>query len=185
VSSIEAIPAVRTALSYAWYRIRKHPLMSSDGIGADTRPPTPPAPEELARSLLAYEAGEETGSEEIAAAGERVYLRLRGRLAVLLGSTGFDALWARAMHLAQRESHPAGDSVAEEALRMRVYGLPAVVRGRDSAGVHHNLVVALTSFITLLFTFIGEELGFYFIRQIWPDLSPDAAESHTEGDTNA
>jgi hypothetical protein len=159
--------------------------MSSDGTGAATRPPTPPAPEDLARSLLAYEAGEETGPEEIAAAGERVYLRLRGRLVVLLGSTGFDALWARAMHLAQRESRPAGDSVAEEALRMRVYGLPAVVRGHDSAVVHHHLVVAFTSFIRLLFTFIGEELGFYFIRQIWPDLSPDAAESHTQGDTNA
>src|SRR5687768_4687548 len=159
--------------------------MSSDGTGADTRPPTPPAPKELARALLAYEAGEETGPEEIAAAGERVYLQLRGRLAVLLGSTGFDALWARAMHLAQRESHPAGDSVAEEALRMRVYGLPAVVRGRDSAVVHHHLVVALTSFITLLFTFIGEELGFYFIRQIWPNLPPDMAASHTQGDTNA
>jgi hypothetical protein len=37
----------------------------------------------------------------------------------------------------------------------------------------------------LLFTFIGEELGFYFIRQIWPDLPPDMAASHTEGDTNA
>jgi hypothetical protein len=159
--------------------------MSSDGTGADTRSPTPPAPEDLARSLLAYEAGEETGPEELAAAGERVYLRLRGRLAVLLGTTGFDALWARAIHLAQRESHPAGDSVAEEARHMRVYGLPAVVRGRDSAGVHHHLVIALTSFITLLFTFIGEELGFYFIRQIWPALSPDAAESRTEGDTNA
>jgi hypothetical protein len=159
--------------------------MSSDGTGADTRPPTRPSPEELARSLLAYEAGEETGPKELAAAGERVYLQLRGRLAVLLGTTGFDALWARAMHLAQRESRPAAGPVAEEALGTRAYGLPAVVRGRDAAGVHHHLVVAFTTFFTLLFTFIGEELGFYFIRQIWPDLSPDAAESRTEGDTNA
>jgi hypothetical protein len=159
--------------------------MSSDGKGADTRPPSPPAPENLARSLLAYEAGEETGPEEIAAAGERVYLRLRGRLAILLGSTGFDALWARAMHLAQQESRPAAGPVAEEALRTRAYGLPAAAHEHDSAVVHHNLVVAFTSFITLLFTFIGEELGFYFIRQIWPNLPPDAAASRTEGDTNA
>jgi len=53
--------------------------------------------------------------------------------------------------------------------------LQAAVRGRDSAAGHHNLVVTFASFITLLFTFIGEELGFRFIRQIWPDLPPDAA----------
>ena len=51
------------------------------------------------------------------------------------------------------------------------------MRGRDAAVVQQNLAVAFASFITLLFTFIGEELGFRFIRQIWPDLPPDAAES--------
>jgi hypothetical protein len=48
---------------------------------------------------------------------------------------------------------------------------------------HHNLEVAFASFITLLFTFIGEELSLRFIRQIWPDLPPDAAESRAEGAT--
>lgn len=89
------------------------------------------------------------------------------------------------MHLAQQDSRSDGDTAAEASLRTRAYGLPATVRGRDSAAVHHNLVVAFASFISLLFTFIGEELGLRFIRQIWPDLSPDAAESPTEGDTNA
>jgi hypothetical protein len=150
-------------------------LTSSAGAGDDTRRPTPPTPEELARQLLAYEAGEKKSPEELAAAAEQVYLRLRERLAVLLGPTGFDALWARAMHLAQPKFRPEDGATREESLRTHAYGLQAAVRGRDSAAGHHNLVVTFASFITLLFTFIGEELGFRFIRQIWPDLPPDAA----------
>lgn len=148
--------------------------------GADTRYPTPPAPEELARWLLAAEAGETTSPEEAAAVGERAYLRLRERLAVLLGPTGFDALWARAMHLAQQKFRSGGDAAAEGSLPTRTYGVHAAMRGRDSAAVQHNLVVAFASFITLLFTFIGEELGFRFIRQIWPDRPLDAADSRTK-----
>ena len=158
-------------------------MTSSAGKGEDTRQPTPPATEELARQLLASEAGEKKRPEELAAAGERAYLRLRERLAVLLGPTGFDALWARAMHLAQPKFRSGDDTAAEESVPMHGYALHAAVRGRDSAVGQHNLVVAFASFITLLFTFIGEELSLRFIRQIWPDLSPDAAESRAEGTT--
>src|SRR6266508_2566258 len=156
-------------------------MTSSDGNGEDTQRPTPPAPEALARQLLAAEAGERTRPEELAAAGERAYLRLRERLAVLLGPTGFDALWARAVHLAQRKFRSDDTTAAEESVPMHGYGLHAAVRGREPAVGHHNLVVAFASFITLLFTVIGEELSLRFIRQIWPDLSPDAAESRAEG----
>ena len=158
-------------------------MTSRAGKEEDTRRPTPPAPEELARRLLAYEAGEKKSPEELAAAGERVYLRLRERLAVLIGPTGFDALWARALHLAQRKSRSEDGTAAGESLHARAYGLHAAVHGRDWAVGHHNLVVAFASFTTLLFTFIGEELSLRFIRQIWPDLPPDAAESPAEGAT--
>jgi hypothetical protein len=68
----------------------------------DTQSATRLAPAALARWLLANEIGEQPSLEAIAAAGERTYLRMRERLAVLLGTTGFDALWARASHVAQR-----------------------------------------------------------------------------------
>jgi hypothetical protein len=143
----------------------------------------PPVPAELARLLLAAEGGENTSPEELAAVGERTYIKLRARLTVLLGATGFDALWARAMHLAQPMFRSEGDTQVKDALSPSTSGLHAAVRGRDAAAVQHNLVVALASVMTLLFTFIGAELGFRFICQIWPDLLPDAAESHTEGAT--
>ena len=87
------------------------------------------------------------------------------------------------MHLAQPTFRSGDDTAAEDALPSSASGLHAAVRGRDAAAIQHNLVVALTSMITLLFTFIGGELGFHFIRQIWPDLLPDTAESPREGAT--
>jgi hypothetical protein len=158
-------------------------MTNSASKGQDIRPSTPPDPEALARQLLAYEAGATTSPEDVAAGGERAYHRLRERLAVLLGPTGFDALWARAMHLAQPKFRSGDGTAAEESLPTRAYGVHAAVHGRDSATAQHNLVVAFASFITLLFTFIGEELGFRFIRQIWPGLLPSAAESRIEGAT--
>ena len=158
-------------------------MTSSANKGKDTQRPPPPAPEELARRLLAYEAGQKKSPEELAVAGERAYLRLRERLTVLLGTTGFDALWARAMHLAQRKFRAGDNAATVESFptgASRAYGLHAAVSGHDSAAVQHNLVIVFASFITLLFTFIGEELGLRFIRQIWPDLPLDAAASRAE-----
>jgi hypothetical protein len=57
----------------------------------------------------------------------------------------------------------------------RAYGLHTAVAGRDADAVQHNMVAVFASFITLLCTFIGDELGLQFIRQIWPNLPPDAA----------
>jgi hypothetical protein len=179
----DPVPHPVTALAAECYWTRKHPLTSSDSKGEDSRRPTPPAPEELARRLLAAEAGEKTRPEELAAAGERAYLRLRERLSVLLGPTGFDALWARAVHLAQRKFRSDDTTAAEESVPMHGYALHAAVRGRASVVGQHNLVVAFASFITLLFTFIGEELSLRFIRQIWPDLPPDATDPRADGAT--
>jgi hypothetical protein len=116
--------------------------------------------------------------EALAAAGERLYLRLRAHLAVLFGATGFDALWARAIHIALRDLRPVDAPAA--AAPTSAYGLHAAVRGRDAAAVQQTLLAAFTSFISLLFTFIGEELGAHLIHQLWPDLPPDVAGSRAE-----
>jgi hypothetical protein len=164
-------------------RVKEASLTSSANKGEDSQRPTAPAPDQLARWLLAYEAGAKKSPEELASAGERAYLRLRKRLAVLLGATGFDALWARAMHLAKPQFHSGDDTTANESLptqTSRADGLHAAVSGHDSVVIQHNLVIVFTSFITLLFRFIGEELGLRFIRQIWSEFPLDAAASHAE-----
>jgi hypothetical protein len=153
--------------------------LTSSAHNAENTYHLPPASAALARQLLVAEAGETTSPEALAAAGERIYLQLRARLTVLLGATGFDALWARALHLAQ-PTFRSGDDTAADALPSSPSGFHAAVRGRTAAAVQHNLEAALASVITLLFTFIGEELGVRFIRQIWPDLPPEAAASRAE-----
>ena len=156
-------------------------MTSSTSPGNDTLRPTLPAAEGLAEWLLATEFGEQKSPEELLAAGERAYLRLRAHLAGLLGQTGFDALWARAMRLAQQKFSTGEGTTAVQAVPFRNSGLLAVVHGRNAVVIQQNLVVVFTSFIALLFTFIGQELGGRFIRQIWPDLSKDSTNSHAEG----
>jgi len=161
--------------------------MSSAGKGDDLQEPRPAAPVVVAQWLLAAEAGMNNGTEELAAVGERVYHRLRMHLAVLLGSNGFDALWTRAMHLAQPNFRAGDNTATEESLSTQgahAYGLYAAVRGQAPATIQHNLVAAFASFITLLFTFIGAELSLRFIRQLWPDLPLDATEVRADGATS-
>ena len=163
-------------------------MTTSAGKRDDPQGPTPAATEVLARQLLAAEAGETTSLEALATAGERAYLRLRERLALVLGANGFDALWARALHLAQPTFRSQDDPAAvDESFSMhapRADGLHAAVRGRDWASVQHNLVAAFASFITLLCIFIGERLALRFIRQLWPDLPPDVTASRAEEATS-
>jgi hypothetical protein len=157
--------------------------MSATKNMEDTQPAMRSAPAALARWLLADEIGEQPGLDAIAAAGERAYLRMRERLAVLLGTTGFDALWARAIHVAQREFDTVGNTAAAEVFSTHTGQFQVAVRGHDAATVQHTLVVVFASFITLLFTFIGEELGLRFLRQIWPNLPLEMAESQAKGAT--
>jgi hypothetical protein len=176
------LPRDASNLHFTARPIRKPFVTSATKNMENTQPATQPTPAALARWLLTNEIGEQPGLEAIAAAGERAYLRMRERLAVLLGTTGFDALWARAIHVAQREFCTTGNAAAE-VFSTHMGQFQVVVRGHDAETVQHNLVVVFASFITLLFTFIGEELGLRFLRQIWPNLPPDTAESQAKGTT--
>jgi len=162
-------------------------LTQSADTGVDSQRPTPTVPEAVAHWLLATEAGRHNDPEELAAVGERVYHRLHTHLMVLLGTNGFDALWARAMYLAQPHFRAGDNTATEESLSTQgahAYGLYAAVRGQAPATIQHNLVAAFASFITLLFTFIGAELSLRFIRQLWPDLPLDATEARADGATS-
>ena len=158
-------------------------MVSSAGREADTPPPTPPLSEKLARRLLRSEAADLPNAEELAAATARAYARLRTHLAVFLGEQGFDALWRRAIHVAQRERHAWDDAVGEDSSPTLPPGLHGALRGGDAAEAHTRLIAAFACFIALLFTFIGEDLGVRLIYQAWPDLPPDAADAHAERTT--
>ena len=66
-------------------------------------PEMAPAAQVLARRVLRHEAGGRAEPAALAEAAERADARLRGRLASLIGQTGYTTLVARAVRLAQAE----------------------------------------------------------------------------------
>jgi hypothetical protein len=111
------------------------------------------------------------------------YTRLHAHLAVFLGEQGFDALWRRAIHLARQEFPAWDDTADEESSPTLPPGLVCGLGSGDVLEVRARLIAAFASFIALLFTFIGEDLGVRLIYQAWQDLPPEAADAHAEGAT--
>lgn len=139
----------------------------------------PPAPEALARQVLATEAATHQRTDDMPATAGLAYDRLRARLSVFLGEVGFDALWARALALTRR-AFPAAGAVSEEHTAALPPGLAAAVAGHDAAETAAILHAAFANFFTLLFSFIGPEISLRLLRQLWPDLPRDAADMSGE-----
>ena len=135
-------------------------------------PLAPPEPSQVVGWLLTHEAGNIRSVDALADAAERIFGRLHSRLTVLIGPTGFDSLWVRAMFLARQQLQTAG-IVGELALYPPPAGLRAAVRERPATEAQHVLTTAFASFIALLFTFIGADLGVRLLQQAWPELPLD------------
>jgi hypothetical protein len=134
----------------------------------------------LARSMLLREAGAGAEPSALAEAADRVNARLRGRLASVIGLTGYTVLVARAVRLAQAEL-PALEQITVNTLDTGVegglHGVHAFVLAHDGEqGVAEaGLIVMLGTVIELLSTFIGEDLAFHLVRDAWPELADDQA----------
>jgi hypothetical protein len=127
-------------------------------------------PEALAHLLLRHTVEGDQSPAAFVAMAESVHGRLRVGLSVFVGQSGFDAIWARAVSQVSRsEAGGAG----EDALVLRAPGWPEALRGRTPEEMRSVIVAAFTSFISLLFTFVGAELGFRLLYQVWPELPMD------------
>jgi hypothetical protein len=144
-------------------------------------PETSPAARVLARRVLRHEAGGRAEPAALAEAAERADARLRGRLASLIGPTGYTALVARAVYLAQAEV-PALERVTVDALATEAEGGLHGVREfawatGDAGAAEAGLSAILAHVIGLLVTFIGEDLALRLIRDAWPELPDGQRES--------
>jgi hypothetical protein len=140
-----------------------------------------PAAQVLARRVLQHEAGGRAELAALAEAAERADARLRGRLASLIGPTGYTALVARAVYLAQAEV-PALERVTVDALATEAEGGLHSVREfaratGDAGAAEAGLSAILAHVIGLLGTFIGEDLALRLIRDAWPELPDGQRES--------
>lgn len=129
---------------------------------------TPPAPEELANWLLHHASEGGQSPADFVVVSESAYGRLRAELSIFFGQAGFDALWSRAMALLE---HSVGtESVGVDTIRLRTSGWSDALNGRPQEQQHSAVVAAFTSFISLLFTFVGAEIGSRLLHQAWPEL---------------
>ncbi|CAN5329606.1 hypothetical protein BH11MYX1_BH11MYX1_13640 [soil metagenome] len=125
---------------------------------------------DVAERLLRYEAvAAKAGTE---AAAFRVSEKLGDRLSQLLGAAGFQALLARALHLA------TAGAPELSAVEVRPDGSLA---GRSKSGRHSRStqmakgeVMLITELLALLDTFIGEALMLRLVQDVWPKATLDA-----------
>jgi hypothetical protein len=136
------------------------------------------APDAVARWLLRETAADPASPDALAVVATHAYSQLRTHLAVFLGDQGFDALWRRAIHLAQREFPAWLDGAGAETPSPLPPGLGNTVCDDDAAETHARLLAVFASFIALLFTFIGAELGRRLIDQA---LLSDSADAPAQG----
>jgi hypothetical protein len=133
------------------------------------------------RKMLAREAGANADASVVAAAARRLSEQFARELTPLIGALGVGAIYARSLHLAQRQCsglmpvsapHEDGEDPISRAQHFIAHQEPHVAI--DLAGA------MLASAVELLASFIGEGLTASLLRKAWPD---DFARSSTEDNT--
>jgi DNA-binding CsgD family transcriptional regulator len=121
-----------------------------------------PADLDAANRLLIYEGGPGGSADECAAAAERVYEKLRMQFVALVGSAGFQVLFARSANLTRSQFTAFGDNAAVESsakLRERL-------RAQEPGAVAATAANLFAAFLSLLTIFIGEELTTEMLRKV-------------------
>ncbi len=134
-------------------------------------------PEEVTHWLLRHAVEGDESPAAFVATAEAVHTRLRSGLSVFVGQSSFDAIWARAMVQVARS---AAGGPGEDALMLRASGWSDALSGRTVDELRSVVATAFTSFIGLLFTFVGAELGFRLLYQVWSEL-PHAQRAPAPG----
>lgn len=141
-------------------------------------PPT--VAHELARRMLGHGAEGSTP----AAAFERAWLRLAVGLEPLVGRGGADALVARAAKLARREFPFLGAVRLAAGEPADLSALHRSIAAEDEAVGGAAAVAVLEKLLGLLTGLLGEELGLWPVRAIWPDTA-DGARAPRSNDGEA
>jgi hypothetical protein len=137
------------------------------------------AQRELALKVVAQHAGAAAGAEAIAAAARRAYDDLARVSAPLIGEGGFEALTARALHLARRE-YPCLVPAREPEHAAGLFSQVVACLEQQGPAVATEAAGAVIAILTgLLVTFIGEPLTTRLLRKAWPDAFSDAGTEET------
>jgi hypothetical protein len=141
-----------------------------------------PEMRDLARWLLAYEAGAGNASESIEPATLRVYQKLRLSLIAFAGIAGFQSLASRALALAKSEapSLSAAQVAADGSLQGLAEFGPQFDMDKDRDGEYRpgeGAVILIARLLGLLLIFLGEALTLRLLRDAWPTAAFDNRNS--------
>ena len=136
---------------------------------------------EIARWLLAREAGDNQSPGELADGALKVFDRLRVRLSGVIGPIGYGALLRRALYVAQSEcSLLARVKAGPTADNTWLEGLREAIDGHHPDQGRACLVALVANFILLLSRFIGLDFAVEMIRSVWPDYVPGSGDAGSE-----
>jgi hypothetical protein len=139
-----------------------------------------PAHQDLARWLLAREMGDRADRADPVGAAESACRKLSECVARLVTVVAFQALLARALHLARAEfpslagvrPGPSPDACLE--------GLSERLEGVEPARATEALAAVLANLLGLLATFIGDDITLRVVRDAWPDARLGGADAAAE-----
>lgn len=123
----------------------------------------------LAERILRHETGGTPGADAIARALESTWRQLHDGLEPLVGSGGADALIARAANLSKREFPFLGTVRPTPGAQADFTAIRDSLTSQEAAQAEAASVAVLERLLELLTGLLGEELGLWPVRAIWPD----------------
>ena len=127
-----------------------------------------PGMRDLARGLLAYEAGAGKNSEPIESQILLVYEKLRQSLGEFVGVAGFYSLASRALALAKQQAPSLGAARVSAEGTLQGLGEIETQFEIDKNPAADGGIILIASLLGLLRIFVGEALTLSLLRDAWP-----------------
>lgn len=162
-----------TVAATRYHQARRKRVCVSESISAERQ---------LAHWLLVTEMTNSVAPEGLPEAAERVCQKLGMRLARLITLAGFSVLVGRALHLARSEYSFLTAVRAGSPPGQWLEGLSERIQGVESEQARAALTAIVGDIFGLLNTFIGEDLAWRLVRDVWPDAPLGGTGSQLEVD---
>jgi hypothetical protein len=123
---------------------------------------------QVVERAFAHEAPGSSSAVDFVIAFKRSRQKLADAISPIVGDSGFDAMFARAVRKTRLTEPLVEDFVATEELP-HLEQLWTSLEQRDPATVRRIAVGTLTGFLEFLTTMIGEELVLRLLQNAWPE----------------
>jgi hypothetical protein len=138
---------------------------------------------EISRWILESEIGDQQGNPEIAKAIEAAFERINNLLSNVVGRAGFQALLERSVAITKRELAGLQNVDVRSEPSISMNGLVPLM-DRGTAAVATDISVAmLANLLSLLSSFISEDLTMRLLRRVWTTLPEGGPTSGSKGTT--